>query len=127
LEKIFDVGILTPLEETDNYFKLKVDHLNLSKYTSMIMKSELRDDLEKTKEIYNPVKEHIEVSLPKINLGTFENQIEHTVSDIFQIPFKYMIPIIISNEKRIKESKKNEIIEYRLFSDIGSLFNYYID
>ncbi len=44
MEKIFAVGFLTPLENTDTIFKLDVKHLNLFKYTAMIANSESRLD-----------------------------------------------------------------------------------
>lgn len=65
LEEIFGSGILTPLEETHNYFSLKVDHLNLEKYTRMIADTELRDDLDKVHTVYQPKRGHVPIDLPQ--------------------------------------------------------------
>jgi len=85
LEKLYGVGILTPIENVDLVFSLevlkrafffklfsktlkkytlKVDHLNLSSYTSMIAKSNLRDDLDKVKEVHRPERVHLSVQMP---------------------------------------------------------------
>ncbi|RNA21147.1 hypothetical protein BpHYR1_011891 [Brachionus plicatilis] len=57
LETLFGKGFLCPLEETDYYFSLSIDHLNLAKYTDMLASSEIRDDLEKVNIKYTPKSE----------------------------------------------------------------------
>ena len=65
LEEIFGNGFLIPLEDTDNYFHLDVNHLDLSKYTEMIVNSELRDDLDVVMAKYNPKKSRVFVTINK--------------------------------------------------------------
>lgn len=63
LEEIFGVGIMKPLEAMHEVFDLKVDHLNLIKYTKMINESNIRDDLEKVEEKYRPEVEKVRVEI----------------------------------------------------------------
>ena len=70
LEDIFGAGILSPLEESHDVFNLKVDHLNLGKYTSMIADSQLRDDLDVVLTTYAPEKKNFGVNIPE---GSFES------------------------------------------------------
>ncbi len=69
LERIFGVGILTPIEDTDDCFDLKVDHLNLAKYTKMINESKLRDDLDKVFERYSPKSKFVSINIPEKSFG----------------------------------------------------------
>lgn len=55
------MGIITPLEQTDCYFSLTIDHLNLAKYSKMIADSEIRDDLDSVYKNYNPKEAKIRV------------------------------------------------------------------
>lgn len=63
LEEVFGIGIITPLEGTDEYFCLNVDHLTFGKYSKMIAESNLRDDLDLATINYNP---------KRSRLGTFQ-------------------------------------------------------
>lgn len=63
LEEIFGVGIMKPLEEMHEVFELKVDHLNLVKYTNMIAKSQIRDDLDVVMTKYNPEVDKVRVEI----------------------------------------------------------------
>ena len=66
-EKFFGPGVLTPLEDTDDCFELKVDHLNLT--TKMINASKLRADLDKLFERYSPKSKFVTVNIPESNFG----------------------------------------------------------
>ena len=72
LERLFGTGFLTPLENTDTVFQLEINHLNLSKYTSMITKSELRDDLDLAVSKYNPKSGHYIISMPNFDEKMFD-------------------------------------------------------
>lgn len=65
LEIIFDRGILTPLEKSHDSFELQVNHLNLEKYTQMIAKSKLRDDLDEVMTVYRPESEGVSIAIPE--------------------------------------------------------------
>lgn len=65
LEDIFGAGILSPLEESHDVFNLKVDHLDLGKYTRMIADSQLRDDLDVVLATYAPEKKNFAVHIPE--------------------------------------------------------------
>ncbi len=67
LEKIFGAGILVPIEESDDYFNLEINHLNLERYAEMIAKSELKDDLDDLRTRYNPQAKNLVVSIPENN------------------------------------------------------------
>jgi hypothetical protein len=72
LEEIFHTGFLIPLEDTDNFFNLDVNHLNLTKYTSMMANSELRDDLDLVMARYNPKSGRIQISIPRESPEIFD-------------------------------------------------------
>jgi hypothetical protein len=81
LEKIFGTGILTPLEETDDCFNLSVNHLNLGKYSKMIQKSDLRDDLDAMDSNYNPSRNRIIVDMPSsLSINYFDPNSEFNPS-----------------------------------------------
>ena len=84
LETIFGNGILTPLEESHNFFNLEVNHLNLKKYTKMIADSKLRDDLDSVRTDYKPKSEYLLVDLPHRGLAMFEHRNE---SARFVLPY----------------------------------------
>ena len=87
LEDLFGVGIITPLEQTDVYFSLNVDHLNLGKYSKMIADSNIRDDLDAVHVNYNPKRsrnptfqiqeESIELFDPRREFNVKCNQYDH--------------------------------------------------
>lgn len=72
LENVFGSGFLTPLENTDAVFNLEVNHLTLSKYTSMIAEANLRDDLDLVYTRYSPKKNHLLIGLPKFDNKLFD-------------------------------------------------------
>ena len=71
LEKLYGAGILLPIENVDLVFSLEVDHLNLSKYTSMIANSEMRDDLDKVNVLHKPERFYISVHMPSQAVDLF--------------------------------------------------------
>ncbi|XP_062594006.1 uncharacterized protein LOC134255480 isoform X1 [Saccostrea cucullata] len=52
--EIFSKAFLIPLDESDNFFRLEVNHLNLGRYTSMLSSGNYRDDLDLVTEIHSP-------------------------------------------------------------------------
>ncbi len=71
LEKIFGKGFLQPLEETDNFFHLEIEHLDLKKYSLMIANSELRDDLDLAATVYDPEVDSVAIKMPEIDTAAF--------------------------------------------------------
>ncbi|ESO83920.1 hypothetical protein LOTGIDRAFT_108137 [Lottia gigantea] len=70
LSDIFTRYFLMPLEETDNSFELKVEHLNLSRYVDMLAKSEYHDDLYVVSHQQSPPAS-INVKAPYLDCGYF--------------------------------------------------------
>jgi hypothetical protein len=133
LEKVFSVGILTPLESTDKYFSIEVNHLNLSKYTEMIANSELRDDLDAYFIKYNPKRNNISFEIPDINLDELVNNkyVVNNFSDVasnsrlnVELPDHLAITsVIVYNNMRMKSSNQDkEIIKYKSFSLIRNVY-----
>ncbi|UJR35359.1 hypothetical protein I4U23_028116 [Adineta vaga] len=54
LQELFCRDFLTPLEQTDIFYSLKVDHITLSKYAHMIHSANLHDDLDVVTSVYLP-------------------------------------------------------------------------
>ncbi|CAF1617114.1 unnamed protein product, partial [Didymodactylos carnosus] len=54
LQELFCKEFLTPLEQTDAFYSLEVDHLNLSKYAQMIDEANIHDDLDVVTSVYLP-------------------------------------------------------------------------
>ncbi len=93
LEKIFGAGILVPIEDSDDYFNLEINHLNLERYAEMIAKSELKDDLDDLRTRYNPQAKNLVVSIPENNnlqmFGSFPVlYTEHSSSLVSLIVYK---------------------------------------
>lgn len=57
----------------DSVFQLDIKHLNLSKYTSMIARSELRDDLDSVTVNYSPKEINIEIKMPALDFDWFRS------------------------------------------------------
>lgn len=72
LETMFGFGFLTPLEDTDTVFKLDINHLNLEKYSEMIISSNLRDDLDEVTIQYNPNSESLQIESPYLEFNLFD-------------------------------------------------------
>ncbi|XP_067672611.1 uncharacterized protein [Haliotis asinina] len=70
LAMVFSKPFLLPLEETDNYFELKVDHIDLSRYVNMLATAEFSDDLDLITEVHTPTSD-ITVKAPTLDSGYF--------------------------------------------------------
>lgn len=81
MEKIFGTGFLIPIEKTDVFFRLDVNHLDLTKYTNMIAQSDLRDDLDLVMARYNPKSSHFVISMPQFDTSVFDAQNSHSSID----------------------------------------------
>lgn len=85
LEKIFGHGILTPLEDSHDFFNLEVDHLDLGKYADMIATSNWRDDLDDVQANYQPESSIVSVKLPEI---MFNNRLSQPWNNDYRVHFK---------------------------------------
>jgi hypothetical protein len=133
LEKVFSVGILTPLENTDKYFSIEVNHLNLSKYTEMIANSELRDDLDAYFIKYNPKRNNISFGLPEVNFDDLVNN-KYVVNDYsdaasnsrlkVELPDHLAITgvIVYNNMRKKLTNQDNDIIKYKSFAIIRNVY-----
>ncbi|KAK2155090.1 hypothetical protein LSH36_249g00040 [Paralvinella palmiformis] len=70
LTEIFSSSFLTPLEDTDNCFKLQVEHMSLTRYIEMLKSAEFRDDLDIVNTVHTP-KGDIDVDAPYVELYVF--------------------------------------------------------
>ncbi|XP_052685923.1 uncharacterized protein LOC128165435 isoform X5 [Crassostrea angulata] len=52
--EIFSKAFLIPLDESDNFFRLEVKHLNLRRYAAMLDSADIRDDLDLVTEVHSP-------------------------------------------------------------------------
>lgn len=82
LEDIFGEGILTPIEETDIYFSLDVNHLNLTRYTEMIAKAEPRDDLDSFRQDYKPESKFLNITEPREEPKLFDPSYDYSYGSI---------------------------------------------
>ncbi|KAJ8317953.1 hypothetical protein KUTeg_003044 [Tegillarca granosa] len=71
LVEVFTSNFLIPLEETDNLFELKVDHINLGRYVDMLRKGEFHDDLDLVTEVHTPAGEET-VKAPHLDAEIFD-------------------------------------------------------
>ena len=67
---IFDQEFLTPMQEEDITFQLKVDHWNLSRYVNMVIESDWHDDLDITRAVRSP-KGNMEIPAPYFDPSLF--------------------------------------------------------
>ncbi|CAF0762309.1 unnamed protein product [Rotaria sp. Silwood1] len=70
LQQLFCRDFLTPLEQTDVFYSLQVDHLTLSKYAHMIHSASLHDDLDVVTSVYLPETSYT-IHYPSFNQGIF--------------------------------------------------------
>lgn len=70
LSELFSQEFLTPLQEVDITFALKVKHWNLSRYLNMALEAKWRDDLDLSRVIHAP-KLGLFVGQPEIPLESF--------------------------------------------------------
>ncbi|CAF4348928.1 unnamed protein product, partial [Adineta steineri] len=104
LQDLFCRDFLTPLEQTDVFYSLKVDHITLSKYAHMIDSANLHDDLDVVTSVYLP-----ETSFT-ISQPSFDQQILNPNEAILNLSTNY------SEKRRIKFHGRI----YRFFNHQGN-------
>ncbi|XP_076309082.1 uncharacterized protein LOC143224723 isoform X2 [Tachypleus tridentatus] len=67
---IFSIDILTPLEDSDVWFRLETHNANLTRYTEMLQQAEQRIDIDVTNNIHTP-KGNIQVPAPYLDIVIF--------------------------------------------------------
>ncbi|XP_056019360.1 uncharacterized protein LOC125672084 isoform X3 [Ostrea edulis] len=67
----FSKAFLIPLDESDNFFRLEVKHLNLSRYTDMLASGNCRDDLDLVTEVHSPNGDMV-ARAPSLDLNYFD-------------------------------------------------------
>eukprot|EP00092_Neocalanus_flemingeri_P037052 GFUD01040338.1.p1 GENE.GFUD01040338.1~~GFUD01040338.1.p1 ORF type:complete len:1135 (+),score=193.14 GFUD01040338.1:117-3521(+) len=72
---IFTPEFLTPMQEEDTTFKLKIDHWNLSRYLNMVIESDWHDDLDITQAVRSP-KGNLEIPAPSLDPSLFNPSAE---------------------------------------------------
>ncbi|CAI9722776.1 Hypothetical predicted protein [Octopus vulgaris] len=77
LTEIFSKNFLVPLEETDNHFELKVEHLNFERYTDMLKYAEFHDDLDEITQMHIPAAD-VSIRPPFLDCGIF-NPNQHLI------------------------------------------------
>ncbi|XP_005097291.1 uncharacterized protein LOC101859401 [Aplysia californica] len=85
LKEIFAPSFLVPLEETDNSFQLKVNHLNVKRYADMLATAEIHDDLDLVVELHTPEGD-INVSGPYLNVTYFDPKKKQTMGSLRPLP-----------------------------------------
>lgn len=95
LQQIFCHDFLTPLEQTDVYYSLQVEHLTLSKYARMINSADLRDDLDVVTSVYLPETSYT------IQQPAFDQQIFNPNERILDISTNYSEKRRFKNHGRI--------------------------
>ncbi|CAF0965041.1 unnamed protein product [Rotaria magnacalcarata] len=83
LQDLFCRDFLTPLEQTDVFYSLKVDHLTLSKYAHMIHSADIHDDLDVVTSVYLPESSY------SIQYPSFNQDILDPNASILQISTDY--------------------------------------
>ena len=137
LETIFGEGILTPLEESHNFFNLEVNHLNLKKYTKMIADSKLRDDLDLVRTDYKPKSEYLSVELPRRGILMFEHlndtarflvsrsqtyELAANLSNPLSLPRNTALVTIITNN-HANLNKEDKIIKFESLNLLNKRIN----
>ncbi|CAF0780260.1 unnamed protein product [Adineta ricciae] len=90
LQELFCRDFLTPLEQTDVFYSLKVDHITVSKYAHMINSANIHDDLDVVTSVYLP-----ETSFT-IYQPSFDQQILNPNERVLDISTNY------SGKRRVK-------------------------
>ena len=67
---IFSADILTPMEEADTTFHLKVEHWNLTRYLNMVLESDWHDDLDVARAVHTP-RGNIHIQSPYLDPSLF--------------------------------------------------------
>ncbi|RUS83688.1 hypothetical protein EGW08_008536, partial [Elysia chlorotica] len=71
LKEIFSPTFLVPLEDTDNFFQLKVNHINVQRYADMLASVDFHDDLDIVLELHTPEGD-IDVQAPSLDVLYFD-------------------------------------------------------
>ncbi|GFN98376.1 hypothetical protein PoB_002488200 [Plakobranchus ocellatus] len=71
LKDIFSPTFLVPLEQTDNFFQLKVNHINIQRYADMLATVDFHDDLDIVLELHTPEGD-ISVQAPTLDVQHFD-------------------------------------------------------
>ena len=104
---------MTPLEDSDEFFSLEVNHLNLKKYSEMIANSTVRDDLDLISTNYSPKSGHIIIDMPSIEKELFSTKsydyLGHGDSNVKlsmqpSLPVPQMIAVHVFNSNKTKEN-----------------------
>jgi len=91
LSRTFSKEFLTSVEDTDNYFSLKVISIDLSEYINMLEDAKPRDPMEKTIEQLKPPKGvSIYAKIPFVSTDSFLNMEEDIEAQALyqEVPFK---------------------------------------
>jgi len=67
---IFSPDFLTPMQEADTTFHLKVEHWNLTRYLNMVLESDWHDDLDVARAIHSP-KGNLDIQSPYFDSTLF--------------------------------------------------------
>ncbi|CAF3352002.1 unnamed protein product [Rotaria socialis] len=95
LQELFCRDFLTPLEQTDVFYSLKVDHLTLSKYAHMIHSADVHDDLDVVTSVYLPESSY------SIQYPSFNQDILDPNARILQISTDYSHKRYIKSHGRV--------------------------
>lgn len=68
--EIFSPEFLTPMQEADTTFHLKVEHWNLTRYLNMVLESDWHDDLDVARAIHSP-KGNLDIQSPYLDSTLF--------------------------------------------------------
>ncbi|CAF1139101.1 unnamed protein product [Rotaria sordida] len=108
LQALFCRDFLTPLEQTDVFYSLQVDHITLSKYAHMIHSANLHDDLDAVTSVYLPETSY------SIHYPSFDQDIFNPNKHIFDISTNY------SGKYRVKVYGR----VHRFFNHQGNYFKH---
>ncbi|CAG5132948.1 unnamed protein product, partial [Candidula unifasciata] len=81
LKEIFTPAFLVPLEETDNYFQLKVKHLNIKRYTEMLSSANFHDDLDLVVELHTPEGD-VSIQAPYLDVTYFDPRKKQNIGSL---------------------------------------------
>ena len=77
--------------------------MNLAKYSSMLAKSNLRDDLDDVTQFHRPERAHIIIQMPSQDKSIFSTKIvtKNSFGQALQVApqYTYLMPFIIYNKK----------------------------
>ena len=68
--EIFSADFLTPMQEADTTFQLRVEHWNLTRYLNMVLESDWRDDTDVARAVHAP-RGNIHIQSPYLDPSLF--------------------------------------------------------